>query len=506
MKIKIQVLFLFLVSFLPRIIGLGGHNIFVDEITWMSRCKDVYAAVRTLSWSPYNKNWWLTPNIAEAIGLPVTFFGGMTMTYLSPGYSTHSMNIMRDFVATRLPVSLIGTFFVPILYLLLRKFVSDKVAFLTSLLFALDPIAIALSRWLQHDMTLVVCTTISLTLYLLSKNKWTILGSSFFAAMAILTKPQGFLIPVTLVIFTVIQAFRKEKYYLKELVIWLVLSAGFTILFFPYLWGNPIGNMFTYMRLQVSNVNLGNLTYFNGQITSNPPWYYFFVIFPFRIPESVLVGFVAGIALLIINIKKGIFKKKLFQNKLFTVGAIYSIAFILLICTSNKKLGIRYLFGIWPYIYLLVSYGLLFIEKYIGKPFKKVYWLIVFLFPIWGIIKFYPSYYLFHNNLITPAKHQNLESIGYCDSVRPAVEYLEPNLFHGVKIMLAGCDAAINYYTGFTINRVNSVAEKPDFIIEEVHNAQKSLNVFDDIKKAGYIEIKQIEFRGIILAKIYKKP
>jgi hypothetical protein len=499
-SIQFKVTFLFVVSLLPRIINLGGHDIFVDEITWMSRCKDVYAAIRTLSWHPDNIYWWLTPNIAEAIGLPVTFLGGIAMTYLSPGYSVHSLNLVRDFVATRIPVALIGTFFIPVFYLLLRKFVNDKVAFVTSLLFAVDPIAIGLSRWLQHDMTLVACTTISFILYLLGKNKWSIVGSAFFAAMAILTKPQGFLIPATLVVLTMILALRKEEFYLKKLLIWLVLSAGFTVIFFPYLWGNPIGNMLTYMRLQVANVDLGNLTYFNGQITSNPPWYYFFVIFPFRIPESILIGFVAGMVLLVVNIKKG-----LFQNKLFTTGLIYSILFVFLICTSNKKLGIRYLFGIWPYIYLLAGYGLIYVEKFISKPFKKIYWLFIFLFPIWGVLKFYPSYYLFHNHFISPHNYQSLESVGYCDSVKPAIEYLGPKLYHGIKIMLPGCDAAINYYTGFTINRVNTVNEKPDYIIEETHNLQKSLDIFDQINKAGYKEIKTIDFRGLILAKIYQK-
>ena len=72
--------------------------------------------------------------------------------------------------------------------------------------------------------------------------------------------------------------------------------------------------------------------------------------------------------------------------------------------------------------------------------------------------------------------------------------------------VLAGCDAAINYYTGFTINRVNSVAEKPDYIIEEIHNAQKSTNILKQISEAGYKEIKEIDFRGLVLAKIYQKP
>ena len=500
-SLKFKILLLFIIALLPRIIGLGQHDIFVDEITWMSRCKDVYAAVRTLSWNSGNSNWWLTPGIAEAIGLPVTFLGGISMTYLSPGYSVHSLNIMRDFVATRLPVALIGTFFIPIFYLLLRKFINDKIAFVTSMLLALDPISVGLSRWLHQDMAMTAFSVLSLMLFLVSKRKLSIVASAFFASMAILTKPQGFLLPITLIIVSVIAFLTKQKVYIKQLLVWLVLTAAFTILFFPYLWSNPVGNMLHYLSFQVSNVDLGNLTYFNGQITNNPPWYYYFVIFPFRVPESVLVGFLTGFVLLLIN-----FKNNFLKNKLFQTALVYSVIFVFVISSSDKKLGIRYLYGIWPYIYILAASGLIFLERFISRPLKKVYWLVVFLFPVWGILKFYPSYYLFYNHFIGPQQFQSLESVGYCDSVKPAIEYLGPKLYHGVKIMLPGCDAAINYYTGFTIDRINSVAEKPDYIIEETDIVQKTPDVLNQIQSARYQEIKEIDFRGLVLAKIYQKP
>ena len=87
MKLKLKVFLLFVIAFLPRIFNLGGHGVFVDEITWMSRSKDVYAAVRTGTWSPYNAVWWLNEGVAESIGLPITFLSGVSMAFLSPGYS-----------------------------------------------------------------------------------------------------------------------------------------------------------------------------------------------------------------------------------------------------------------------------------------------------------------------------------------------------------------------------------------------------------------------------------
>lgn len=499
MNNKLKVFFLFIVAFLPRVINLGGHNIFVDEITWMSRSKDVYGAIRTLSWHPQNVKWWLTPNIAEAIGLPVVFLSSLSMAFLSSGYSHYSLDITRDFVAGRVPVVFLGSLFVPLFYLLVRKHINDKVAFLSSLLFALDPIAIALSRWLHHDTAIMLFSFLSILIYLDSKNRWSLVASAFFASLAILTKPQGFLVPMAIGIGLAIDFIQKRQVDVKKYVIWVIISALFTILFFPYLWEKPIGNMLTYLRLQIGNVDLGNLTYFNGQITSSPPWYYYFVIFPFRVPESVLFGILVGIFVLFVNFKKFI------KNKLVRMVVIYSLLFLMTIIFSSKKLGIRYLLGIWPYLYVLAVGGLVYFEKFIMQPLRKFYWMLIFVLPIIGVIKFYPNYYLYHNYFISPQNEQKLESIGYCDSVKTAIGYLGPKLYHGVKIMLMGCDSAINYYTGYTIERVYGINQKPDYIIEETHNSQKQPEVTEAINKSGYKEVKQIVFRGLVLAKIYEK-
>lgn len=497
---KFKVFLLFILALLPRIINLSGHDIFVDEISWMPRAKDIYGTIRTLSWNPNNTMWWLSPTTTEAIGLPVTTAAGFFMTYLAKGYSIHSLNLFQDFVAGRLVVAILGSLFVPAFYLLLRKFVDEKMAFLTSLLFAIDPIAIALSRWLQHDTALMAFSIISLMLFLINDNKTTLVFSSFFAALAILTKPQGFLVVFTLVIYYLVTLILKRKVNFKRLIFWLILSAMFTTALFPYLWKNPVGNMLNYLMIQVNHVDEGNLTLFNGTITYAPPWYYYFAIFPFRVPESVLVGFAAGLIISVINLRKGITK-----NKFFVVGFIYTVIYLFLMSTSDKKLGIRYLLPIWPYMYLLATSGIIYISKFLKNKFVKIgYWILIIAFPVWGILKFSPIYYLYHNNFISPAKFQNFEAVGYCDSVKPALTYLAPELHENIKLMLRACDAAFNYYTGYTIQRVQSPYQKPEYIIQENLNAQTNPQIYKDIENAGYVEIREIDFRGMTLARIYK--
>ncbi len=498
---KFIIFILFFAAFLPRIIGIGEHGVFADEIIWMVRGKEVFAAVRSQVWQYFDSGWWLDKPAAEPIGMPMAFLGGAFMTFLTPGYSHYSLNITKDFVAVRVPAAIFGSLFIPAFYLLVRKFVKQEIAFVASLLLAVDPIAIALSRWLHQDMALMIFSTLSFLLFLYNDRKIVTISSAFFAGMAIITKPQGLLIPTTIFIYSFINFILTKKIDFKKLLMWLVSIALFAIMFFPFLWKNPIDGMTDYLKTQFLNVDNGHLTTFNGEVTKNPPWYYYFAIFPFRVPESVLIGFLIGVSTYLVTIKK-----ELLKNKYALVGLIYSILFVSLISWSNKKLGIRYLSGIWPYIYLLSTLGLFKLQTFIKSNYRAVYWIAIFAFPILGIINFYPSYYLYYNHLTSGAKHQSLESVGYCDGVKPSIEYLGPKLYHGIKIMLPGCDAAINYYTGYTINRVYALNQKPDYVIDETQDEQKFPLRLSQIKEAGYKEIKRIEFQGMILAKIYQNP
>jgi hypothetical protein len=499
--LKFKVLILFLVAILPRVVCLNGHSLFADEITWMVRGKGVYAAVHSRVFSYFNNGWWLDTTTSEPIGLPMAFLGGAAMAYLSSGYSHYTLNMAQDFVAARIPAVIIGSLFIPIFYLLLRKFIDDKIAFIASLFMALDPISIGLSRWLHQDLALMAFSTLSILIFLYSKNKFATAASAFLTAMAILTKPQGFLVPITLIIFMGAQFLTKRKTDVKRLIVWLILAGIFTISFFPFLWKDPIGGMLKYLVIQNTNALNGQLTFFNGNITTSPPWYYYFAIFPFRIPESILLGFLVGIVLALLSLKRGFTK-----NSFVQVALIYSILFLIVISVPSKKLGIRYLFGVWPYIYVLATFGLFKLSERLRGLNRMIFWTIVFVFPVWGIIKFYPSYYLFYNHFVTPKQEQNLEDVAFCDSVKPAMEYLGSNTYQGMKIMLPGCASTINYYTGYTVKNVLSVNAKPDYIIEENYDALTNPKMVVQIQQAGYKEIKELDFRGLVLARIYQKP
>jgi hypothetical protein len=499
-KQLLMALVLFLFSFGLRIYELDETPVYADEVTWMARAKDVYASVRSGRWNFFNAGWWLDTTTAEPIGLPMAFLGGVSMTFLSPGYSHYSLNIMRDFAAVRIPAAFLGAIFVPALYFLVKKFIGDKIALVASLLIAVDPVAVGLSRWLHQDMALMVFSTLGVLVFVYSGNFIATIISALFTSMAILTKPQGLIVPLSLVATYLIARVFKKHPDIKRLVVWLLITGVFTILLFPFLWEHALRGMWQYLLIQLGNANAGQLTMFDGKLTNTPAWNYYFKIFPFHLPEGVLIGFLVGMVLLLLKIKR-----KLSPGNFVWLILTYSLLFIATISWSNKKLGIRYIFGIWPYLYLVAAYGLVQVSEQLKISFRKFFWIIIASFSVWSALRFYPYYYLFHNHFISPDNYQSLESVGFCDGVKESIKYLEPKLFHGVKIMLPGCDSTINYYTGFTVNRVGNVAEDPDYIIEENIDAQKFPERVAEIHSAGYTEIKEINFRGLVLAKIYEK-
>jgi 4-amino-4-deoxy-L-arabinose transferase-like glycosyltransferase len=496
------VIFLFTVSFLLRLCGLGEHGLFSDELSWMVRGKELFFAVKQFNWSFFETGWWLNPFAAEPLGLPMALMSGTLLVLFSPGQSRLSLGIIPDIIAARIPAMIIGSLFIPVYYFLLKKSFKKEIVLVAALLLAFDPVAVGLSRWLHQDSFLTIVSFIGLILFISTKSKLVLIISAFFSAMACLTKPQGFFVPLTLGLYWFLVENNLKKQYLIRLGIWGLILGSFVTLSFPFLWKNPIGQMLLYLQTQSSVVSQGHLVYFLGEVTRNPAWYYYFITGPFHLTESVLFGTILGLIYFLKNLKEKSFK----INPIVAVALIYSLIIIVTVSLAHKKLGIRYMFPIWPYLFLFAGWGLYNFSQKIKEQYLKIFWILVFLFPLWGLIKFYPSYYLYYNNLISPKVFQKMEMLGVCDGIKPSMEYLGPRLTEGTKLMVQACAPTARYYTGFTINLVENVEDNPEYIILEDNYAIRFPGVENKIKENGYKVIKEIDFRGISLTKIYEIP
>lgn len=499
---KFILLALFLLAFAVRFIGISGHGLFHDELSWMVRGKELFFAYKQGNLKFFESGWWLSKYAAEPFGLPMALLAGTMLVLFSPGQSRLSLGVIPDIIAARIPVVLIGSFFIPVFYLLIKKYTNGKMALISSLLFALDPVSIGLSRWVHQDLALMIFSFLGIFLFIRNNSNKTLITSALFSSFALLTKPQGLLIILTLLVYFLTLDKKERKIFLSKLLMWGFLVAVLTIVFFPFLWKNPITQMILYLQTQMEVVSKGHTVYFLGQITRKPPWYYYFVISPFHFTETVLLGLIAGLIGLFITFKNRFSR----LSPLVKISLIYSLLFFVTVSLANKKLGIRYLFPIWPYIFLFAGWGLFMLSNLFPRKIQKMFWLFIFTFTIIEILGFYPSYYLFHNHLISAKQYQEMKLVGVCDGIKPAMEYLGPLIGEGSKIMFLNCGTTANYYTGYSIKIIDDINEGPEYIILETNYVQRFPQIKSSIEENNYQVLKEIDFRGISLVTIYRQP
>jgi len=472
----------------------------------MVQSKELFLAIRAGKLSFFENGWWTAKNDVRAISLPNTFMSGLVYYFFVPGQSNHSLGIFNEIYAVRLPGAILGAFFIPTFYLLTKKHVGGKISLLSSLLLALDPVAVGTSRYLNQDSSLMVFSFVALGLFLYIPNKLFTTLSAFFTACAFLTKPQG-LILVPVVFLTSLATLQKKENRQKNiprLIWWLISSFLFIFILFPYFWHNPIDKLFGYLA---SNFNVsshqGRDVFFLGRQTTNPPWYYYLVTVPFHITEPVLIGLVFFVVFLVRN-----------PGRKFTdfhrASLLYSIIYFLIISTSSIKLGVRYFFPLWPYLLLVSGCGLIYTadQYFKRKPLKVIFICLVIATPIFWLIRFSPNYYLFYNILTSAQDYQNRETVGFCDGIKPSINYLESNhkLFHGVMLEIKYCYPPAQYFTGWTLSKARELSDKPDYVIIENSGLQTSPELGEEITKSRYQLVKEISFNNLVLTRIYSRP
>jgi len=142
--------------------------------------------------------------------------------------------------AARLPAALLGFGCVMITYLLGRRMFNVQVAFLSAVVLATSAEYIVLSRVVVHDISLVFCDTLALTLFFLGyqnarHRKRNFLFGCAALGLAVLAKgPVGMVIPAMIIVLFLI--YKKQLGFLKEIqigwgvLIFLVIAAPWYIL------------------------------------------------------------------------------------------------------------------------------------------------------------------------------------------------------------------------------------------------------------------------------------
>ncbi|MFB0546901.1 MAG: ArnT family glycosyltransferase, partial [Anaerolineae bacterium] len=307
---------LFLLALIPRALNLGLFLV-PDEPRWMNRSIDFLRAILERDWGATSHA--VAPGMATPGGVPTKWAGsvGILIGYLGhrlgfgpsmdppptagvniEGFLTwleaRPQNLLDILVSVRLPIVLLTSLGVVMVYILARKLFNDKVAWLGAALLALDPFYLAHSRVLHTDALAALFMTLSVLSFIvyldaerhpglfgISLLPWPVLFSGVMSGLAFTTKSGTlFLVPLVAswTIATYVLRCRSQgRVHLGQalrlaliLVVWGGMTGLASVLVWPAMWVDPLGTLqrlFTYSRYLAE---AGQTQFFLGRVVSDP--------------------------------------------------------------------------------------------------------------------------------------------------------------------------------------------------------------------------------------------
>ena len=238
-------------------------------------------------------------------------------------------------------------------------------------------------------------------------NKNVIL-SALFAALAIDVRIPGIVIPAVLSLVYFLFKFKSGyhiKNIFKQLIKYFFFLGLFIIIFWPYLWSNPIKNFYEAF-LQMSSYPHEVYNLFKGEyiLSTNVPIDYLPTWIIYTTPITYILFFVVGFLYLL---KTFFTDKNFLQNKninkdFFIFTTLLFILFSTIILGATLYNGLRQLYFVYP---LIIYISIFAIFKILNKFSKKANFLVTFIFLIsfshttYWMIKNHPHQYVYFNFL-----------------------------------------------------------------------------------------------------------
>ena len=337
-------------------------------------------------------------------------------------YFKHFLNFLLFFIAS--------IFFYKIL---LNRFSNYLVSLIGTSFFVLSPRIYGNSFFNMKDIISLSLLTISLyyCLKLFDKTNYkNLLIFSIFAALCTSQRMYGICLPISFVAFYFLSLLSKKKH-LNELISIIFFCISFfifLIIFWPFLWSNPILNFVEALKYMSHHelYDLIKIFFINKYISANSvPYSYIFIWIAISTPILYIILFIIGYIqifkrffLKFINIKKDSFYYDLWRGvnekkDLFIVFNITCIISYLLIFNISMANGWRHTFFTNVFIIYIATYALYQINIIAKSLFKKRILfsiIIIYLFFIvYKITVYHPFENLYFNSLFNKKAHEKFE-------------------------------------------------------------------------------------------------
>ena len=332
-------------------------------------------------------------------------------------------------------------------YLLVKnRFNSQLMGIFGSMLLFASPRIFAESFYNNKDIVFMSLFTINIytaILFLENPNFKNTIIFSLLSALAIDTRILGIILPVLIFFIYIMNTLFDENYNkrtLKPLILFLILTPLFIILFWPYLWESPWEN-FSRIFKSLSSFDVTIYNFYFGQYiyARNIPWHYPIVWIFITTPIFYITLFIIGFIFLVqkftrrlINIDKVHHYNDLWKNNKELQDFIFLFTFLIPIITviilgSTLYDGWRHLYFIYPSFLLISLCGFNLIKTTFfrkKKNYPYILSILLILPTIFWMYKNHPYQNVYFNLLSIKNFNEKFEMDYSALSNKNALEYI----------------------------------------------------------------------------------
>ena len=328
-----------------------------------------------------------------------------------------------------------------------ERFNSNYWGILGALFLFLSPRIFAHSFFNHKDLVFMSFFIINLYYGLIFLKSPNYKNSIFFAistALSVDTRIMGIFFPIIIILFSYLKYLRNVKIKIMPgLLVFIILTPLLIIMFWPYLWENPLINFIAAFK-SFSSIPWDWFNLYIGKYISstNLPWHYIFVWIGITTPIFYLFLFIIGFANYSLRLKSRLFKitnneslndlwrgEKELQDLVFYTSLILPI-FAVILLNSRLYDGWRHMFFIYPCLLMISLKGLYLLKLKYFKKNQNIFVLIVGIFLAhisFVMIKNHPHQNVYFNFLAGKNIEKKFELDYWGLSNKQAYEYILKN-------------------------------------------------------------------------------
>ena len=499
---------IFVVTRYPR---LNNDIINPDGVNWHYRTQQFVNGLKYFQFEKTYQHYHPGVTLMWVTGIPIELTKVITgeKIYNNTNFELFDFVAKGSLVFVQLLLSLLAIY-------LLAKITDFKKSLIIVSLFTLEPFFVGNSRLYHLDVLLTLFVFISLLLFHIYVNdlklfknptfdKYTGVLVGLFLTLSFLTKSIGIGAFVYVVVYLLFSYFiNKDKNILKKLPSIILSFVGFTFLFFPALWVNPVFYITEiFSEGERVGIRKGHEQIVFGETTTDAGPIFYLLVLLIKLSPFILIGFLSSLVPFYKNIKKDFWNLK---NKLKSINwllGIFYLGYLLVMLFPTKKID-RYMIVLYPLIAYFAYYGYEYLLQKYAKFVKPLLVILFVLFIIYPLFSVFPYYFTYYSPLFINAQnaHTILAQKPFGVGIHDLKDLVVKN-YGEVKLGFIDTKPMESIYPASKVFDIRTIStNKYDFIILGP-NEEMPEEVLDS--KVTFVKDKSLYINGLEYWRIYAK-